>query len=549
MAPGPLSRAHGQILTGEQRCAACHPAAEAGVVKWLQATIQGGNSFTASQTDLCLNCHDKSLAVETARSAHGIDPEMLSRFTDQQLTDRGSANQRTIPVHLQGEIACSTCHREHHGSANLSALSTRQCQSCHQQQFDSFEKGHPDFSGWPYRQESSIRFNHAAHIGKHFKRANQGMTCQQCHVRNDDNEVDTVTNYETACAACHDKFMEQDDDVAFVSLPSIDPDALAEIRLTVGQWPAVAAGDFDGGVPIFARILLLTDNRAKSAMERLGFDFEFIDIDPKNEQQLRDAGQIAWSLKKLIYELANDGQLCIKRRMEKLLGRELMPREMRYVSGRFPPNVFREAQRQWFPNLAEEINSRQLFDAEPPAESDVKDEIPRQAVAAGGWSVDHEICAIYYRSTGHGDELTRGWIDLLFELTVHGAVDADYAWLDEFTSLRLANQCVTCHACASQGAWRAAQARRNNRSFTHFEHRPHLILPVLADCTSCHELRLETTSSSDGELATSYVAASHGTEFVTPNKAACATCHTADGAGNECTQCHRYHVADPVHRR
>ena len=544
LAPGPLSQVHGQILTGEQRCAACHPAAEAGVATWLLATVPGGDPFTTSQTDLCLDCHDKSLAVETARLAHGIDPAILSQITEQHVASLGLVNKRDIPAHLQGEIACSTCHREHRGAANLSALTTEQCQSCHQQQIDGFENGHPEFADWPYGQESSVNFDHAAHVAKHFKQVNRSMSCQECHV-SDDDEVYAVASYETTCAACHDKFLEQVDDVAFLSLPSIDPGALARIRLTVGQWPDVAAGGFDGGVPIFARILLLTDIRAKAAMERLGFDFEFIDIDHNDKQQLRDAAQIAWSLKKLIYELATDGQLGIKRRLQKLLGRELVPREMRYLSGRFPPSVFRAAQRQWFPDLAEEIATRQLVAAEAPAESALEDGNPKQAVAAGGWYVDHEICAIFYQPAGHSDELTRGWIDFLAELTERAAADADYQWRKEFTGYGLANQCATCHTAAAQGVWTRERSPSNTRSFTHFAHGPHLVLPAFADCTSCHELHLEAASSSNDDLAISPRDASSGAEFVALNQADCATCHTADGAGNDCTQCHRYHVSAP----
>ncbi len=544
LAPGPLSPAHAQILQGERRCQACHPAAAAGVGEWLLATMQRGAPFADSQTDLCLQCHDKSFAVETARLAHGMDPTLLSQITQQHSADLKPERINTIPVHLRGQIACRTCHREHHGRADLSALTTEQCQVCHLQPFDSFEEDHRDFGDWPYGHSRSVNFDHGKHIREHFPQENRDVSCRQCHLNADRKEVQAVADYEAACAVCHDRFLAQAGDVAVVSLPRIDPEALAEIRLTVGQWPAAAAGDFDGGVPIFARILLLTDKRAQAAMERLGYDFEFIDIDPEDEQQLRDAAQIAWSLKKLIYELAKDGQAGIKRRFEKLLGRELTVRELARVSGRFPPSVFREAQVQWFPNLAAEVISRKLVEAGPRSDSTPLDSHSAEAVAAGGWYVDHQICAIFYQPTGHHDELTRGWLELLNELTGHDAFQTDYGWREEFTGLRLASQCVACHAEALRGVWTGAPSTDDEHRFTHFDHGPHLVLPTLADCSSCHGL--DRAAAAEGSARnTVHADVSRATDFASLDRLDCAACHTADGAGNECTKCHRYHVSTP----
>ena len=89
------------------------------------------------------------------------------------------------------DIACATCHREHHGAQfNLTAMDNVACQSCHQQRYESLATDHPDFGIWPYERRTRIVFNHASHSGKHFAEKKQAFDCRTCHVSDTSGRVE-----------------------------------------------------------------------------------------------------------------------------------------------------------------------------------------------------------------------------------------------------------------------------------------------------------------------------------------------------------------------
>ena len=531
LAPGPLTQAHGQILNGSQRCAACHPAADASLSSWVASTYKSANPFDAAQTESCLKCHDKTIGVETATLAHTADSEQMHELTIAQTSTLNKTEPRSIPAHMQADIACSTCHREHHGDRDLSAMTDRQCQACHQNQFHSFDDGHPDFGDWPYTNDRGIAFDHAQHFVKFFRQAKKDIRCRDCHISDHGNVV-AVADYKQTCAECHDGFLNQVDSVAFLSLPIIDPEAFATAELTVGDWPAEAIGDFDGQLPIFARVLLLADPRANEALQRLGYDFDFFDVQLDDKQQLQDAAQIAWSLKQLIYELSVEGHAAIKQRYERILDRELTTVELQAMTGYLPPIVFRTAQERWFPNLEQEVNQRTTTAQSIDGPAEVLG--GKESVAFGGWFVDSEVCSIGYHPIGHNDELTRSWIELMAELRDKSE---SHDWDAEFSQSRLTIQCASCHINADERQWTAAEASDAIRGFTRFDHGPHLVLPELSDCVSCHGASWEASDAKEISDTNNY-----HSEFTAMNRASCAQCHTARAAGNACTTCHNYHV-------
>jgi hypothetical protein len=74
---------------------------------------------------------------------------------------------------------------------------------------------------------------------------------------------------------------------------------------------------------------------------------------------------------------------------------------------------------------------------------------------------------------------------------------------------------------------------------TKFSHGPHLILPQLAYCTHCHAI------DDSRDVADSYAnwnPRQFASEFAPLSKQQCASCHTAKAAGDQCQQCHNYHV-------
>ena len=149
---GRLSRAHAVL---ENECAACH--------------LGQTGAFSARATDnACLDCHDG-------------------------------------PAHHSSQIPapnCATCHTEHRGGANLSAISDQACAGCHGDlkstylgaeyfsQINSFENGHPEFAalrsvaGVPASDPVTIKLNHAIHL-KPIRRGPSGnlvnLECGNCH--------------------------------------------------------------------------------------------------------------------------------------------------------------------------------------------------------------------------------------------------------------------------------------------------------------------------------------------------------------------------------
>jgi hypothetical protein len=74
----------------------------------------------------------------------------------------------------------------------------------------------------------------------------------------------------------------------------------------------------------------------------------------------------------------------------------------------------------------------------------------------------------------------------------------------------------------SNECWKSNRRAANLRPITKFDHGPHLTLPKLNDCQSCHPL---------GK-----------TDFLPIQKNQCSSCHQENAAGESCTQCHNYHV-------
>ena len=133
--------------------------------------------------------------------AHNVSPEVLSRITQSrgQAADNITSVISSSPTEhaADKEIACATCHREHHGTqVSLTAINNVACQSCHQQRYRSFAADHPDFGAWPYKRRTQIAFDHASHLGKHFPEKKQAFECLACHVSDLAGAVEKTVSYE-----------------------------------------------------------------------------------------------------------------------------------------------------------------------------------------------------------------------------------------------------------------------------------------------------------------------------------------------------------------
>jgi hypothetical protein len=145
---GRMSEPHAIL---EKNCAACH--------------VQKAAVFSArADNQACLSCHDG-------------------------------------PVHHANQIAtpdCATCHTEHRGRANITAVSEKSCASCHANlqtsgassryspRIQNFSGAHPEFAVLREKRSdpSTIKLNHAIHM-KPIRRGPTGpivqLACGDCH--------------------------------------------------------------------------------------------------------------------------------------------------------------------------------------------------------------------------------------------------------------------------------------------------------------------------------------------------------------------------------
>ena len=371
LAPGELSQPHARLIAGSaNRCSACHPGGvEAALGLPQDPAHQAANATT--QSALCMECHQEQFDRAHATDPHGISPAVLA-------VDQHSASH-------PADIACATCHQEHHGADHdLTYISNGRCQACHQQQYDSFASDHPDFGHWPYRRRTRINFDHNAHASKHFAAKGQEFSCKACHIDGPHGETKLTVGFEQSCAKCHteDIALSASTGIRVLALPTLDDQAIAAAGGKLGPWPEGAVGDFDGELPAITKLLLAADPKAAAALERLRNDFSFFDLDPDSQSDTRDAALLAGELRKLVAGLAEQGHQEILSRVAKLAARPI--HEQKDLAGAAPVALFSEASGRWF-----------RAGSTPSGEAAI-DLAARQP--AGGWLIDNAAYSLRLHS-------------------------------------------------------------------------------------------------------------------------------------------------------
>ena len=164
---------------------------------------------------------------------------------------------------------------------------------------------------------------------------------------------------------------------------------------------------------------------------------------------------------------------------------------------------------------------------------------PQKMLPAGGWYRDDLRMAIAYRGTGHSDPVLKSTVEMLAQLPPSDSVRK------RLLATRAISACVSCHPSAARksGSWTGPPLVGNRANFTKFAHGPHLHIAQLADCAHCHTV---ASSHRNAIGAITLVGDSTGkkvdSEFLPLTRDACAACHTAKAAGDNCTKCHRYHI-------
>lgn len=360
LAPGPLHSSHAQLLSvqGTDRCSACHAAGTSSFTGWIAHAFSNA-SDNMNQSELCLQCHTDSMDSKFALNPHNVDPAVLE---DRSKTDTNVSllsGLSVSPVDANNQIACSACHREHKGNQDLKALTDAQCQTCHQENYHSFETDHPDFTNWPEASRQNIAFDHTSHSFKHFPGKQEVFDCKRCHMDDDFNDVKTQVPFEKACASCHEQGIIDSgmEGFALVTLPMLDMRAIESAELDVQSWPLSATGDFDGQIPSAMRALLMADDAAREVLLRRSPSFEFADLDPEKRSDVQDAVTLVWSVKRLIHGLAVGGKSELIQRLEKVLGRAVDQASVSQLIDGLDASAFMAASKRWLPNLDREIKA------------------------------------------------------------------------------------------------------------------------------------------------------------------------------------------------
>lgn len=543
LAPGDLSVHHAQLLNrggDTNRCASCHAAGNQTFLEWVRHSVDASKA-TPSQSELCMECHKQQMPAELALVAHNVPTDELMSESDL------SASRRLDPTE---ELACATCHREHHGSGHdLAFMSNHSCQACHQEQYHSFATDHPEFENWPIQRRTRIAFDHGAHELKYFPKEKHAFACATCHVQDRDGAFQQTLGYEATCANCHDSKIATswDSGLAMLSLPMIEVEALEDAGHEIGQWPEEISEEFDGALPPITKLLLIADQEAAAGMQLLGADFDFFDVDPDDEDQLKAAADVIRGTKRLLFELSEAGQLTVRSRVEGILNRELTQQEFTDLAARLSPDNLRVITDRWLTRLAQEISGEAAnvqATGESPAPEVDRDQA-LQRVAAGGWLSDETTLSIRYRPTGHADPWVTAWINVLTEASATRHAELTKPLLTQLMDPTAPGQCGSCHSLDRLGdgrcvvQWFAKRVDDQPTAFTHFSHGPHLTQAELADCQACHQINpLANVMATYSETNPS----SFESGFQPLNKQDCAECHTPKAAGDSCLQCHKYHV-------
>lgn len=181
---------------------------------------------------------------------------------------------------------------------------------------------------------------------------------------------------------------------------------------------------------------------------------------------------------------------------------------------------------------------------------------PWKHMPFGGWMLDDSRVAMVYIPQPHADPWLSRWLEwqtIRRRISASDPHSPPRSIPDFSATMRLEKQCLQCHnlgvgellenADVPNTAWTIRQRSAAVKQLTRFNHTPHLTLTSLRNCESCHVLAGGANSS---EFVGSQGWSEHGRtvhhEFLTMKKSDCSGCHHRQSAGDQCTQCHNYHV-------
>ncbi|OYP30442.1 cytochrome c3 family protein [Rhodopirellula sp. MGV] len=371
--PGKLAAPHAQILSGsvgKERCGACHDGASLGIANWFSGATIGHAGV--KQTELCLNCHHRTISPNLARSAHNLPASVRNQLSEafRESAKKRGDNQGAFSLASarksidQDNLECNVCHQEHHGiEGTLLAITDQQCQACHTIQFGSFAESHPQWDEWPYGRGGSLAFSHATHEGTHFpgwKNGAVAFDCNRCHPdrkaiaglqANRQGELLRTVAFETGCASCHDESMSvaSASGIAVLAIPIIEADVAASIP----DWPTSAIGFTDGKISPLMELLLRADPVVAEALHQVP-DGDLSRLPPGTPKSKAITKTIAEATATLMSEISTDGHQALLRRLG-IVGGGTLP--VQSILRTLPPQLIQSARERWFAQNQVTVNS------------------------------------------------------------------------------------------------------------------------------------------------------------------------------------------------
>ena len=358
LSPVPLSVNHAEVAS----CQDCHSASALKKTNWIQKAVHLNSN---NDDKKCLSCHkygdNAFLPHSTAAINLSTKPEKsaqdVQKSSDWQVNLASSLH--AFQTQDSDNTSCAQCHREHKGKfVPLDAFDPKQCQICHTVKFDDLESEHPAYSNFPHENPTRIKFDHVSHLEKHFFEddyfdiAPEG--CKQCHDTDQSGEWMLSKSFETTCNDCHlgeilGDARANSKGVAVLSIPEIDTEILVEAGYNIGQWPQWADGEV---VPIM-RLLLPKSLQKSAALQNKSLDL--YDLSEATPDQLRSVSELAWGIKELYYDIQMGGTQLMNQRIAKALGDDIDQPTLNRLVASLPKDTLVNNQKEWFPELIEEI--------------------------------------------------------------------------------------------------------------------------------------------------------------------------------------------------
>ena len=618
LSPGPLSSAHAGLrpeAAGKpNQCSLCHVAADARhAFGALLTAVRPGDPLANSQR--CASCHftDEQLADRDIFKVHSTPPSRLEPAT-RRAQDRaaGRADQPgpgaspgldLALARLLGspagqpdaELACATCHVEHHGQTlSLAAMSDAACQVCHTDAFARFGRGHPEFHLGP--QPAGLNFNHL----EHQRREPEAFNCASCHEVAPDRLGGVVSfrGFDQSCATCHaEDFRPLALPMPIVQLPALEPDA--------DWWNPQATLDPDASLPPTMLLLLAGDPAVRPELSQL-VDAQG-DLTAVTSLRLtqEDEDTLAEAIRRLLIDLSADDPAGLRQRLASALN---LPADHPHVVRL--ARELRPAREAVFLFAFDHLEALELDEA-------VADELPAFTAtlpdAAGPPAVQYLFADAQQTAdhdqliarAAHADPLIVALLDALGESARQPDAPASpdkpsrhlAADLLKTSARQWETSCLSCHSPGddAQGlpriVWQSPPRSLGFRKFDHATHVPRTHPPAeLADlarhataqtpaaasptatqgrpappdddparqlathhpdqaaCLSCHGFATPTTASgSPSGSAPRSDPPSSGLQPVAV--ASCVDCHSPhQPAGDACLTCHDYHHQRPLLR-